>query len=131
MIALLAGTVALGSATTSANARTQYRGDRTSSYRVTVPGGVFLDFQNNPRWVPVAGTRGVYVVRDDQRPNQDFFRYNNKYYVYANGSWYRANRWNGHYVAVNERNLPPRFHDVPQQHWRAYPPAWQQNHRRM
>jgi hypothetical protein len=119
ILALIVATVAVGATTTVARAQ-----ETVSTYRVTVPGGTQFDFQSNPKWVMVPGTR-VAMVRDDMRPNQDFFRYNNRYYVQSNGTWYRSNRWNGRYTAVNERSLPAQFRQVPQQHWRAYPPGWQ------
>lgn len=117
---LLAGTIALGSMISSAHA---------AIIQVVIPGGApAIEFQSTPRWVTVPGARGVYVVRDDMRPNQDIFRYNNRYYVYSGGNWYRSSRLNGRYVVVNERNLPVRFYDVPQDRWRAYPAGWQNKH---
>lgn len=120
---LLAGTIALGSMPSSANA---------AIIQVVIPGGApAMEFQSTPRWVTVPGARGVYVVRDDMRPNQDFFRYNGRYYVYSGGNWYRSSRLNGRYVVVNERNLPVQFYDVPQAHWRAYPAGWEGKHPKM
>lgn len=66
----------------------------------------------------------VYVVRDDMRPRHEFFRYDRHYYVYSHGTWYRANRWNGRYFVVRERDLPRRFWQVPRNHWRSYPRSW-------
>jgi hypothetical protein len=117
LIALIAGTVAVGSISSVAGAQT------SAAFRVQA-GDAQFDFQSQPSWVPVQGTR-VYTVRDDMRPNQDFFRYNNRYYVQNNGRWYRANRWNGRYVSMNQRSLPSQFRQVPQERWRAYPQGWQ------
>lgn len=118
---LLAGTVALGSMAPAAHA---------AIIQVVIPGGSpAMEFQSTPSWVTVPGARGVYVVRDDMRPSQDIFRYNNRYYVYSGGNWYRSNRLNGRYVVVNERNLPVQFYDVPQDRWRAYPASWQGKHK--
>lgn len=119
LVALAAASVTLGSMTT-ANAVT--------TFRVAVPGGGF-ELQSAPRWVVVPGTR-VYVVRDDMRPSEDFYHFGNYYYVYSGGTWYRASRWNGRYVMVSERSLPRQFWDIPQEHWRSYPPGWRNNHRR-
>jgi hypothetical protein len=119
LIALIAGTVAVGSITSNTVAGAQ----TSAAFRVQA-GDAQFDFQTAPSWVPVQGTR-VYTVRDDQRPNQDFFRYNNRYYVQNNGRWYRANRWNGRYTSVNQRSLPSQFRQVPQERWRAYPAGWQ------
>lgn len=93
------------------------------TYRVDVPGGTVMKFDNSPRWVAVPGTR-VYMVKQDMRPDHDYFKYGNRYYVYSNGQWYRASRWNGRYVAVDERQLPAQFYKVPQTEWRTYPNGW-------
>lgn len=122
LIALVAGTVAAGTMTTVAGAQPSL------TFRVSAGESQF-DFPTNPSWVSVPGTR-VYMVRDDMRPTQDFFRYNNRYYVQSNGRWYRANRLNGRYLAVNERSLPAQFRQVPQARWRAYPPGWQKQQQR-
>jgi hypothetical protein len=123
LVALAAGSVTFGAMT----AGTSGAGAATS-YRVSVPGGVNFEFQSSPRWVAVPGTR-VYRIRDDMRPNEDFYRYGNSYYVYSGGSWYRANRWNGRYVLVNERNLPAQFYDIPENNWRSYPVSWRDHPR--
>ena len=115
LAALLAGTMSAGAA------------QAVTSYQVTVPGGVSFEFQKAPTWVAVPGAQGVYVVRDDIRPSTDYFRYQNSYYVYSNGTWYRANSWNGHYVTVAPSSVPHAFYSVKQEHWRAYPPGWQKN----
>jgi hypothetical protein len=116
LTALLAGTMVVGATAPAANAAVDV------GLRVSVPGAE-IAFRTTPRWVEVPGTR-VYRVRDDMRPRQDFFRYDNHYYVYSHGSWYRANRWNGRYVVVRERDLPRNFRQVPRNHWRAYPGNW-------
>lgn len=113
--ALLAGTLVLSA--TAAQAAT--------TYQVTLPGGAGFTFQRQPRWVTVPEARGVYVVRDDQRPDRDYFRYRGAYYVYSDGNWYRANRWNGRYTLVTETRVPHAFYSVRQDRWRAYPPGWQ------
>ena len=98
LAALVAGTVATGAA------------QAATSYQVTVPGGVVFEFQKTPTWVTVPEAQGVYVVRDDMRPSSDYFRYQNNYYVYSGGQWYRASSWNGRYVLVSEsgRSVLPR-----------------------
>lgn len=119
--ALLAGAMAVGTMTTTAHAAVD------ALLRVTIPGAQ-LDFRTTPRWVAVPGTR-VYVVRDDMRPRQDFFRFDDRYYVYDDGTWYRSNRWNGRYVVVKAHQLPPQFRQVPHRHWRAYPADWRHDRR--
>ena len=111
--ALLAGTLSYGAA------------HAVTSYQVTVPGGVSFSFEKQPTWVTVPEASGVYVVRSDMRPTTDYFRYQNNYYVYSGGSWYRASNWNGRYVLVSDTNVPRAFYNVKQERWRAYPPGWQ------
>jgi len=122
LVALAAGSVTLGAMTTGTTGASA-----ATSFRVAFPGGGF-ELQSAPRWVAVPGTR-VYRVRDDMRPNDDFYRFGNYYYVYSGSNWYRATRWNGRYVMVSERSLPPQFWDIPQDNWRSYPPGWR-NHQR-
>jgi hypothetical protein len=117
-VAAAAATLALVATPQGADAKTS-----RVTYRVDVPGGTVMKFDTQPRWEPVPGTR-VYMVRQDMRPDHDYFKYGNKYYVYSNGQWYRANRWNGRYITVNERQLPAQFYKVPQNEWRAYPNGW-------
>jgi hypothetical protein len=119
LTALLAGSVALGTLATDASARTNMR---------VIIGDSGFELNSSPRWVTVPDARGVYVLRNDMRPNQDFFRHGNRYYVYSNGTWYRSTRWNGRYVIVRERDLPRVFWNVPRAHWRSYPTSW--NNRR-
>jgi hypothetical protein len=116
LTALLAGTMAAGAVATPAHAAVDAR------LRVSIPGAE-IAFRTTPRWVEVPGTR-VYVIHDDMRPRQDFFRHGKYYYVFDRGRWYRANRWNGRYVVVRERDLPRPFWQVPRNHWRSYPRGW-------
>lgn len=99
----------------------------TTTYRVTVPGGVSFNFERTPTWVSVPESREVYMVRDDMRPGTDYFRYRSNYYVYSSGHWYRANKWNGRYTVVADNHVPHAFYSVRQERWRAYPPGWQKN----
>ncbi len=109
--ALVAGTLAAsGALATDANAAIDAR------VRVSIPGGE-IAFRTTPRWVVVPGTQ-VYVVREDMRPRQDFFRYKGWYYVYDHGNWYRSHRWNGRYVFVRQRDVPRQFWSVPRTRWR-------------
>ena len=52
------------------------------------------------------------------------FRYGSNYYVYDNGYWYRANRWNGPFVAITFNAVPGDFRTVPRREWRTYPSEW-------
>ncbi len=96
------------------------------------PAPPVIAFRRSPRWVTVPGTR-VYVVNRNERPGYDIFRYGSTYYIYDNGWWYRSNRWNGRFVAIDERMVPTAFYDVPRAEWRSYPSGWEnrawQDHR--
>ncbi|MEO6462034.1 MAG: hypothetical protein ABIP29_03075, partial [Candidatus Eisenbacteria bacterium] len=78
LTALLAGTMAVGATAPGAEAAVDV------GLRVSVPGAE-IAFRRTPRWVEVPGTR-VYVIHDEMRPGQDFFRYDNRYYVYNHGT---------------------------------------------
>ena len=109
-----------------------YGAAQAATYQVTIPGGVSFQMQQNPTWVAVPEAQGVYIVRDDIRPTTDYFRYQNNYYVYSGGSWYRASTWNGRYVLVSDTSVPRAFYSVKHERWRAYPPGWQKkmNHKK-
>lgn len=83
-------------------------------------------FGTRPHWESVHGTR-VRVVRDQDRPDYDVFRYGGWYYAYDNDHWYRSRRADGDYRAMDDRNVPRDFHRVPRDQWRNYPSTWQQN----
>ena len=116
LAALMAGALACASGPSSA---------ATTTYRVTVPGGVSFDFQRAPTWVAVPEARNVFIVRDDMRPSTDYFRYQGAYYVYSGGHWYRSTSWNGSYAVVADNHVPRAFYSVKHNRWRAYPPGWQ------
>lgn len=77
----------------------------------------------NPQWEWVRGTR-VMVIRAEDRPDYDMFRYNNSYYVYHDGSWYRSNHWRGEFRVMNARSVPTVFKQVPREYWVSYPTTW-------
>jgi hypothetical protein len=77
-------------------------------------------FYHPPRWVVVPGTR-VYEVDYDERPNYDMFMYSGFYWVYDDGYWYRASRYNGPFMAVDARYVPTQIYYVPRTEWRSYP----------
>ena len=90
---------------------------------VAAPAPPRIAFRTSPHWVTIPGTT-VYRVRDDERPNYDMLRYGSQYYIYDGGYWYRSNRWSGPFVTLEERRVPVAFYQVPQTHWRNYPPGW-------
>jgi len=99
--------------------------DRNDRWRVNVqaPAPPEVYFQYAPHWQNVRGTR-VYTLRDQDRPDYDMFRYNNTYYIYNDGYWYRADRWNGPFVAVDFASVPSDFRTVPREDWVNYPTNW-------
>jgi hypothetical protein len=113
----------LGVTLLSANpARAQDRDDR---WRVSVqaPAPPEVYFRHSPRWENIQGTR-VYVVRDEDRPDYDMFRYGGSYYIYNDGYWYRGDRWNGPFVAIDFSSVPDEFRSVPRDEWVSYPSNW-------
>lgn len=80
-------------------------------------------FSATPRWVAIPGTR-VERVRESERPSYDLFRYGSRYYVYNDGYWYRSDRLNRGFVAIEERSVPLVFANVSSEQWRSYPPGW-------
>lgn len=121
LIVLLGGTVALGAMPTDASAA-------SVRARIVLPGGSEVTFRREPRWVSVPNTH-VYRVRDDVRASDDVFRIDGRFYVYSLGQWFRSNRWNGRYHAINERQLPPELRRVARQYWRSYPSNWRDDRR--
>lgn len=75
-----------------------------------------------PQWRTVPGTRVAVVANNPH--NFDLFRVNNEFWLYADGYWYRANRWNGDFTAVDEARVPREMERVPRSHWRGEPPSW-------
>src|SRR5204863_8544472 len=94
----------------------------TRTYAPAAP-RVDVDFRFSPHWVRVSGTN-VLTVRSDERPDYDMFSLGSDYYIYDNGYWYRADRWNGNYVAISDQDVPVEFQSVPESMWRSYPSGW-------
>ena len=99
---------------------TRIRTTTTTTTRMQAPR---LTFTHTPQWQQVSGTP-VFMVRDEDRPDFDMFRYGNTYYIYDNGNWFRANRWNGTYQWFDEAYVPSALARVPEAEWRSYPSAW-------
>lgn len=95
-----------------------YNTDRTSA-----PLPPTVSFRNAPVWVKVPGTN-VSIVGQDQRPTYDMFAFDNQYYIYNEGYWYRSDLLNGPYVALELNALPPEFRTVPRASWISYPAGW-------
>ena len=82
-----------------------------------------VEFRRQPRWLRVQSTN-VQMTSMQQRPAYDLFKLGSTYYIHDNGYWYRSNRWNGTYTAIDLRYVPTEFMSVPRQYWRDYPEAW-------
>ena len=109
-------------AVSASPALAQNRDDR---WRVSVqaPAPPEVYFQYAPHWQNVRGTQ-VYTLRDQDRPDYDMFRYSNSYYIYNDGYWYRADRWNGPFVAIDYASVPNDFRAIPREEWVSYPTNW-------
>ena len=88
-----------------------------------VPSPPRVEFQYRPQWTTVT-RNNVLMVRASERPYYDMFSYGSKYYIYNDGYWYRSNRWDGSYVAIDARDVPGALHEVPEAEWRSYPSGW-------
>jgi len=82
-----------------------------------------VTFRLSPAWQTIPGTT-VAVVRAQDRPDYDLFRYGSRYFLYKDGYWYRSSQLNQRYVAIDERYVPMAIAMVPHDHWRSYPPGW-------
>jgi len=113
-IAALLGSVML----MTAPAHAQYQDNGTIRARI------FFNTRVHPRWESVPGTR-VSIIREDERPDFDTFRYGNTYYVYDGGNWYRASRLNDRFTVIDARDVPEDLSRVPRDRWHNYPSTWE------
>lgn len=122
-IALLTPMLALGMTLMTTNvvhAQSGY-GQRSNT---TVSGSLQVRFGTTPRWVDVSGTR-VQEIRQEDRPDYDMFRYDNRYYAYNNNRWYMSNQPDGSFDYMDSQSVPVELQKVPREHWRTYPSDWQ------
>ena len=94
-----------------------------NTQRTSAPLPPTVSFRNAPAWVKVPGTT-VSIIQQDQRPTYDMFAFDNQYYIYNGGYWYRADMVNGPYASVELNAIPPEFHAVPRASWVSYPAGW-------
>ena len=79
-----------------------------------------------PRLVVVPGS-SIYCYGDDL--DYDYFRYGMYFYVFNDGYWYRARRFNGPFVAIHESYVPRAFYAIHDRgyhwkhHWAGKPPG--------
>ncbi len=107
LVAAVAGFTALGATAAHAQAG--------ATFRVT--------FENSPHWTTISGTR-VGIVREDERPDFDLFRVNDRFYVYNNGTWFVSDTPEGTYSYMEPRFVPVEIRRVPQNYWYSYPTDW-------
>jgi len=91
--------------------------------RTSAPLPPTVSFRNAPTWVKVPGT-SVSVIQQDQRSTYDMFAFDNQFYIYNQGYWYRSDMANGPYVSVELNAVPPEFKAVPRASWISYPANW-------
>ena len=94
-----------------------------STQRTSAPLPPTVTFRGQPAWVKVPGTT-VSVIQQDQRPTYDMFAFDNQYYIYNEGYWYRSDMANGPYVSLELNAIPPEFRQVPRETWVTYPADW-------
>ena len=94
-----------------------------STQRTSAPLPPTVTFRGQPAWVKVPGTT-VSIIQQDQRPTYDMFAFDNQFYIYNEGYWYRSDMANGPYVSLELNAIPPEFHAVPRASWISYPADW-------
>src|SRR5262249_4295057 len=62
----------------------------------------------------------VYVGDAPAYGDEDCFHYEGFYWVFNDGYWYRARRWNGPFLVVHPRYVPTAFYRVPEERWKHH-----------
>ncbi|HXJ79368.1 MAG TPA: hypothetical protein VMS64_11890 [Candidatus Methylomirabilis sp.] len=75
-----------------------------------------------PSFVTVPGSPVAYAPAVPA----NYFFYGGQYYVFTNGAWYVAPRYNGPWVAVAPIYVPRPILSVPVKYYRVPPPHWKQ-----
>jgi hypothetical protein len=57
----------------------------------------------------------------------NYFVYQNVYYLYHDGRWFRAHRHNGPWTAIAIAQVPPPILAVPAEHYKLRPEHWKQH----
>jgi hypothetical protein len=71
-----------------------------------------------PHWAPIPGVPGVEYA---PHLTQDLFRYQEGFYNFQGGAWFRATAVSGPWVPVQE--LPPVFYNIRANYFKV-PPGW-------
>lgn len=88
-----------------------------------------LNFGGAGHWLGIPGTQ-VEELPPAERPDHDVFRYGGAYYTHENDRWYMSGRADGNFTAIDDRDVPRDFSNIPRDHWRNYPGNWQDRHDR-
>jgi hypothetical protein len=102
--------------------------DGDSYYNYDRSSNAQFGLTRNPHWMKVRGTK-VMVIRDQDRPDYDMFRFGRDYYVCSSGHWYRSTNWRGSFRPIDGAVLPGDFRKVPREYWRTFPSGWNDNGR--
>jgi hypothetical protein len=78
-----------------------------------------LAFQAAPRMDVIEDSEVQIIECPD--PNADLFQYDGVCYLYRSGYWYRGDRYDGPYRAVDVHRVPRAVLNVPADHWRHRP----------
>ena len=97
-----------------------------TSRQVKAPLPPSVSISQVPMWLGVPGTQ-VSVLPQDQRLSFDILTLANQFYLYNEGSWYRAELLNGPYTAIAPEQVPPDFRMVPASYWVHYPAGWDES----
>ncbi len=74
--------------------------------------------QGQTSWQPIPGVPGVQYV---PTVRQDLFRYQNNYYCWHDGHWFRGQNYSGPWTGI--QGPPPVFTQIAPNYWKT-PPGW-------
>ena len=82
--------------------------------------GTSMNFTTRPNMAIIPDTR-VYYLRDES--DLDLYQYGNRWYYVEDGTWYRANSWQGPYVSIRSSAVPREILTVPSGYRRSWVPT--------
>lgn len=83
-------------------------------------------YDRAPRYVAVEES-DVEVV-EAPNPDCDMFQYQDSFYLYSDGFWYRSSSYNGPFRVIEVRRVPRAVLIVPENHWH-HRPHWDRGDR--
>ena len=83
-------------------------------------------YERAPRYVPVEESDVEVVEAPD--PDCDMFQYQDSFYLYSGGFWYRGSSYDGPFRVIEVRRVPRAVLVVPEDHWR-HRPHWDRGDR--